>query len=168
MKPQAGMMPQTSEDSAGAVSPQMSNTSQDPLQSWVGKKAPELKMVDLDGKIHRISRLEDKKVILDFWATWCPPCKKAIPDLIKLADSDSSHLVILGLSNEPADKLAAFAKEAKMNYPVITYNDNLPAPYGQVTAIPTVFLIDSEGVIQDILIGYHEPEELQSRLKNMK
>ena len=126
-------------------------------------------MVDLDGKIHRVSRLKGKKVILDFWATWCPPCKKAIPDLIKLADSNGSDLVILGLSNEPADKLAPFVKETKMNYPVITYNDkDVPAPYSKVTAIPTLFLIDSEGIIQDVITGYHEPEDLQSRLKEIK
>ena len=142
--------------------------STNPLQSWVGKPAPEMKMVDLEGKIHRISRLKGKKVILDFWATWCPPCRKAIPDLIKLAGSNSSDLVILGLSDETADKLTQFSKEAKMNYPVIPYNDKLPAPYGQVTGLPTLFLIDSEGIIRDVLVGYHEPEDFQSRLKEIK
>ncbi|MCD6175973.1 MAG: TlpA family protein disulfide reductase [Planctomycetes bacterium] len=142
---------------------------QNPLQSWVGRPAPELKMVDLDGKIHRVSRLKGKKVILDFWATWCPPCKKAIPDLIKLADSNGSDLVILGLSNESTDKLTPFAKGVKINYPIIAYHDrDVPAPYNKVTVIPTLFLIDSEGIIQDVLIGYHEPEELQSRLKEIK
>ena len=126
-------------------------------------------MVDLEGKTHRISQLKGKKVILDFWATWCPPCKKAIPDLIKLADSNGSDLVILGLSNEPVDKLAPFVKEVKINYPIIAYHDkDVSAPYSKVTAIPTLFLIDSEGIIQDVLTGYHEPEELQSRLKKIK
>jgi thiol-disulfide isomerase/thioredoxin len=127
-----------------------------------------MKMVDLDGKIHRVSRQKGKKVILDFWASWCPPCKKAIPDLIKLAGSGGSDLVILGLSDEPTEKLAPFVKEAKMNYPVIAYKEKLPPPYGQVTGLPTLFLIDSEGVIQDVLVGYHEPEVLQSRLNEIK
>ena len=144
-------------------------TPQNPMQSWVGKPAPEIKMVDLDGKIYQVSKLKGKKVILDFWATWCPPCKKAIPDLIKLADSNGSDLVILGLSNEPVDILVSFVKKAKINYSVITYNDkDVPAPYNKVTAIPTLFLIDSEGIIQDVITGYHEPEELQSRLKKLK
>lgn len=156
----------------GSDSPQTPTPVQEvpknPLQSWIGKSAPELKMVDMDGKIHRVSGLKGKKVILDFWASWCPPCKKAIPDLIKLAGSGNSDLAILGLSDEPTDKLASFVKEAKMNYPVIAYNEKLPAPYGQVTGLPTLFLIDSEGVIQDVLVGYHEPEVLQSRLKEIK
>ncbi|OQY05268.1 MAG: hypothetical protein B6I25_05830 [Planctomycetales bacterium 4572_13] len=140
-----------------------------PFQSWVGKPAPELKMVDLDGKTHRVSRLKGKKVILDFWATWCPPCKKAIPDLIELAGNGNSNLVILGLSNEATDILTPFAKEAKINYPIIAYNDkDVPAPYNKVTAIPTLFLIDSEGIIQDVLTGYHKAEELRSRLKEIK
>lgn len=125
-------------------------------------------MVDLEGKIHRISRLRGKKVILDFWATWCPPCKKAIPDLIKLAGSGGSDLVILGLSDEPTDTLAPFVKEAKMNYPVVAYKEKLPAPYGQITGLPTLILIDSQGVIRDVLVGYHEPEVLQARLKEIK
>ncbi|MEN8127531.1 MAG: TlpA disulfide reductase family protein [Planctomycetota bacterium] len=139
-----------------------------PLQDWVGKPAPEMKMVDLDGKTHRVSRLKGKKVILDFWATWCPPCKKAIPDLIQLrTDSKESELVIIGLSDEPADTLSPFVKDKKINYPIVASTKDLPAPYGQVTGIPTLFLIDSEGIIQDVLTGYHEPEDVQARLNKI-
>ena len=166
--PPAGMTPQMENTASPQTPTPVQEVSSNPLQSWVGKPAPELKMVDLDGKIHRISRQKGKKVILDFWASWCPPCKKAIPDLIKLAGSGGSDLVILGLSDEPTDKLAPFVKEAKMNYPVIAYKEKLPAPYGQVTGLPTLFLIDSEGIIRDVLVGYHEPEVLQSRLKEIK
>jgi cytochrome c biogenesis protein CcmG/thiol:disulfide interchange protein DsbE len=166
--PPAGMTPQMENTASPQTPTPVQEVSSNPLQSWVGKPAPELKMVDLDGKIHRISRQKGKKVILDFWASWCPPCKKAIPDLIKLAGSGGSDLVILGLSDEPTEKLAPFVKEAKMNYPVIAYKEKLPAPYGQVTGLPTLFLIDSEGVIQDVWVGYHEPEVLQSRLKEIK
>ncbi|MDH4202534.1 MAG: TlpA family protein disulfide reductase [Phycisphaerae bacterium] len=139
-----------------------------PLLEWVGKPAPELKMVDLDGKIHRVSRLKGKKTILDFWATWCPPCKKAVPDLIKLrTDSKESELVIIGLSDEPTDTLSPFVKEYKINYPIVADAKDLPAPYSQVTVIPTVFLIDSKGIIQDVLVGYHDPEDLQTRLNKL-
>ncbi|MHC5157998.1 MAG: TlpA family protein disulfide reductase [Planctomycetota bacterium] len=140
-----------------------------PLLEWVGKPAPELKMVDLDGKIHRVSRLKGKKTILDFWATWCPPCKKAIPDLIKLrTNSKETELSILGISDEPADTLSPFVKEYKINYPIIADAKDLPAPYGQVTGIPTLFLIDSSGVIRDVIVGYHELEEIQRKLKELK
>jgi peroxiredoxin len=141
-----------------------------PLLEWVGKPAPELKMVDLDGKIHRVSRLKGKKTILDFWATWCPPCKKAVPDLIKLrTDSKESELVIIGLSNEPTDTVKPFVTQAKINYPVVCYNTaDIATPYSQVQYLPTVFLIDSEGVIRDVMTGYHELEEIQARLNKLK
>jgi thiol-disulfide isomerase/thioredoxin len=153
----ATMQPQMQEAPTDSpITPQPQKAPKSPLSDWIGKPAPELKMVDLGGKAHRISRLKGKKVALDFWATWCPPCKKAIPDLIKLAGSNSSDLVILGLSDEPADTLTAFVKEA------------VPAPYSKVTAIPTLFLIDSEGIIRDVLVGHYPLEELQKRLNAMK
>jgi peroxiredoxin len=142
----------------------------DPLLDWIGKPAPELKMTDLEGNIHRVSRLKGKKVMLDFWATWCPPCKKAIPDLVKLrANTAASDLVIIGLSDEPVDTIKPFVTNAKTNYPIVSYNTtDVAAPYSQVQFLPTLFLIDSEGVIRDVLTGYHEPEEVQSRLNKLK
>ncbi|RKY13510.1 MAG: hypothetical protein DRP52_02555 [Planctomycetota bacterium] len=166
---QPDMTPQMQNSGSSQSPTPIREVPRNPLLSWVGKPAPDMKMTDLYGKTHRISRLKGKKVILDFWATWCPPCKKAIPDLIELAGNGNSNLVILGLSNEATDILTPFAKEAKINYPIIAYNDkNVSAPYNKVTAIPTLFLIDSEGIIQDVLTGYHEPEELRSRLKEIK
>ncbi|MFZ9023565.1 MAG: TlpA family protein disulfide reductase [Anaerohalosphaeraceae bacterium] len=166
--PPAGMTPQMDNSASPQAPTSAKEVTSSSLQSWIGKPAPELKMVDLEGNVHRVSRLKGKKVILDFWASWCPPCKKSIPDLIKLASSGNSDLVILGLSDEPAEKLTPFVKEKKMNYPVIAYEEKLSAPYGQVTAIPTLFLIDSEGVIRDVLTGYHEPEVLETKLKEIK
>jgi thiol-disulfide isomerase/thioredoxin len=166
--PPPGMSPQMDNSDSPQTPTSAKEVSPGSLQSWIGKPAPELKMVDLNGKVHHISELKGKKVILDFWASWCPPCKKSIPDLIKLASSGNSDLVILGLSDEPIEKLAPFVKEAKMNYPVISYQEKLSAPYGQVTAIPTLFLIDSKGVIRDVLTGYHEPEVLETKLKEIK
>ena len=147
-----------------------SETQKDPLLEWIGKPAPELKMTDLEGNIHRLSRMKGKKVILDFWATWCPPCKKAIPDLIKLrSGAEPSDLMILGLSDEPLDKLNPFIKEQQMNYPVIAYEDSsLPEPYKGINALPTAILIDSNGILRDVLVGYHPLEELQKRLNALE
>ena len=142
---------------------------QNELVSWIGKPAPDLKMVDLQGTTNRVSRLKGKKVLLDFWATWCPPCKESIPVLTQLrTDAKPSELAIFGLSDEPVDRLNKFAKENKMNYPLIAYNNgDLPTPYNQINAIPTLILIDSKGIIRDILVGFHPMEELQSRLNKL-
>lgn len=159
---QQGMTGQGTEPSFGdSTDPAEAQDPAEVLLSWIGKKAPELKMIDLQGNIHRVSRLKGKKVVLDFWATWCPPCKKAIPHLIELRKQyDENKVVILGLSNEPIDRLNQFIKEQQINYPIISYNDEPAAPYGQVTVLPTVFLIDADGVIQNVLLGYSEETEV--------
>ena len=83
-------------------------------------------------------------------------------------DAKPSELAIFGLSDEPVDRLNKFAKENKMNYPLIAYNNgDLPTPYNQINAIPTLILIDSKGIIRDILVGFHPMEELQSRLNKL-
>lgn len=134
------------------------------LKTWVGKKAPELRMMDLSGQTHRISRLKGKKVVLDFWATWCPPCKESIPHLIALRGKTSPETAaIIGLTNEEQEKVAAYVKDAGINYPIAIYGEDLPAPYGQVTGLPTMFLIDAEGTITDVIEGY-DPQIVSQKL----
>jgi thiol-disulfide isomerase/thioredoxin len=139
------------------------------LKSWIGKKAPEMKIVDLNGQTHRISRLKGKKVLLDFWATWCPPCKEAIPHLVELRKQAApENAAIIGLTNEPQDKVSEFVKGSPINYTVAVYSDELPAPYGSVTALPTLFLIDAEGTSVDVSEGYEPdvtPGQIEAFLK---
>lgn len=136
-----------------------------PLKSWVGKKAPELRMVDLNGQTHRVSRLKGKKVVLDFWATWCAPCKESIPHLIDLrAKTAAEQAVIIGLTNEPQEKVSEYVKTAKINYPIAIYTEEVPAPYGEVTGLPTLFLIDAEGTITDVIEGY-DPETTPAKVE---
>lgn len=148
-----------------APAPDAPSTQASPeLKSWIGKKAPELKVIDLDGQIHRISRLKGKKVVLDFWATWCPPCKEAIPHLVELRKQvPAEKAAIIGLTNEPQDKVSEFVNNSSINYTVAVYSDELPAPYGQVTALPTVFLIDAEGAILDVIEGF-DPESTPQQI----
>ncbi|MHC5083944.1 MAG: TlpA family protein disulfide reductase, partial [Planctomycetota bacterium] len=163
-QPQAESAPTQSNDS-----PTTGTAPEPDLQKWIGKDAPELKMVDLQGKIHRVSRLKGKKVVLDFWATWCPPCKESIPHLIELRkNNQESDLVIIGLSDEPIDRLNKFIKEYKINYPIVSYSDEPAAPYGDITGLPTMFLIDSKGVIQDVLVGLYPAEEVNAKIKQLK
>ncbi len=142
---------------------------QDPLQSWIGKPAPALQMVDMQGKKYTLAELKGKKVVLDFWATWCPPCKKMIPELNTLRDQlKADDVVILGLSDEPIDRLNKFTKDNKMNYPIISYGQEMPIPFSAVTGLPTTFLIDAQGVIRNVLVGYHTTDELKAALGEMK
>lgn len=141
----------------------------DPLQEWVGKPAPDLKMTDLQGNALTLSGLKGKKVMVDLWATWCPPCKEMIPSLIDLRNGTKpEQLAILAISNEPVDRLNKFAKDYKLNYTVIPSGSVMPSPYGSAAVLPTTFLIDSSGTIRHVLVGSHEPADLKAAIDSMQ
>ena len=100
-------------------------------------------------------------MVLDFWATWCPPCRKEIPHFIELVnDPGAGDLVVIGISRESEETLAAFAQEQGINYPVASAED-LPAPFGEVRSIPTTFFVDRNGVIQTVFEGYRDFQTLK-------
>ena len=135
----------------------MAGVGSDPaFAKWVGQPAPDFSVTTLDGQTIQLSELKGKRVVLDFWATWCPPCVKEIPHFIKLRNEASTdELVLVGISTEDVDTLKAFVKKQGVNYPIAS-KDKLPSPYKDVEGIPTTFFIDRQGVIQNVFVGYHE------------
>ncbi len=134
------------------------------FEDYYGKAAPEMTLKTIDGDEIKLSDLKGKRVMLDFWATWCGPCKREIPHLVKLRETTSEdELVIIGISNEPADKIRSFGQRMKINYPLVSmnYDAKLPEPFSEITSIPTAFFIDANGVIENALTGYHSLEELK-------
>src|SRR6185369_2903876 len=96
-------------------------------------------MKDVDGRTISTASLKGKVVIVNFWATWCPPCRAEIPDLIKLQDKYKDKLVVLGISEDeiPADEVKAFVVAQKMNYPVVMTRPELAKIFRGVSALPT-------------------------------
>lgn len=130
------------------------------FEQWIGKPSPDFTVTDLQGNRITLSTLKDKRVILDFWATWCPPCKAEIPHFIELRKNISANdLFILGISQEEKGVLNKFVWDYKINYP-IAIEDKLPPPYSQISAIPTTFFIDRKGIIQNVTVGYRDYELL--------
>jgi peroxiredoxin len=87
------------------------------------------------------------------WATWCGPCRTEIPELTKMRRAyDAKDLAIIGISDESAATVRKFVADNGVNYPMVSAS-NLPAPFGDVNALPTKFMIDSDGVIRRILVG---------------
>ena len=139
------------------------NWADESFVEYIGQTAPDVNLIDLDGNKITLSELKGKRVVLDFWATWCPPCKKEIPHFIKLRQTiDSEELVIIGISNEPVEVIKTFAEKHHINYPLVSVpNDDIPEPYSNIMSIPTTFFIDREGAIENVLSGYHSFEVLK-------
>lgn len=132
---------------------------------WHGKPAPELELTTLDGSPLRLSELKGRRVIVDFWATWCGPCVMEIPHFIQLQQEHSTNdLVIVGISAEDRAVLKPFASARSMNYPVASsMGQELPAPFDRIRAIPTTFFLDREGNIEEVVVGYHDYDSLKAK-----
>jgi len=118
--------------------------------------APEFTLYTLEGTEVKLSDYLGKIVILDFWATWCAPCIKSIPDLISIQDEYEDELIVIGISlDQPAtqNNLQLFINNFGINYPVVLGTYEVLEAYGNIQAIPTSFIIDTEGNIINKHIG---------------
>ena len=132
---------------------------------------PNVILEDLDGKKVSLSEFKGKVILVNFWATWCPPCRAEIPSFIELYDAHKDEgFVIVGFAvdREGKAKVAPFAAEQKINYPV------LPDPEGVAVdafrpgaGIPTTFLVGRDGQIRDKLVGLRPHEYFEARIKKL-
>jgi peroxiredoxin len=128
------------------------------------KKAPDFSIPDLAGKTITLSDFKGQVVILDFWDTWCPPCKKGIPDFIALYEENKDKgLVIIGLAfgREGEDKVKQFAKDKGITYPLVIATDQAAEDFGPIDGIPTTIVIDKKGNIVERFTGFTEKAEFE-------
>lgn len=141
-----------------------------PAQSLERQKAPNFSLKTADGKIIELAKLKGKAVVVNFWATWCGPCRAEIPDFIKVyEDSKSKKLEIIGiaLDDEGWDVVQPFAAKMKINYPVVLGNPEVAQMYGGIEAIPTTFFIDKKGYIIDRQVGMLTKQAFEQKLKSI-
>jgi thiol-disulfide isomerase/thioredoxin len=131
-------------------------------------KAPDFTLKDINDNDIRLSDFRGKVVILDFWATWCPPCRKGIPDLVELQEKYSDDLMIIGISLDQANtikEVVPFSRSYGINYPVVYGNASVVNQYGGIEAIPTSFIIDREGNIVNKYVGLIPKQEYEKYLR---
>ncbi|MFO7890196.1 MAG: TlpA disulfide reductase family protein [bacterium] len=133
-------------------------------------KAPNFTITTIEGETITLSDYKDKVVIIDFWDTWCPPCRRGIPDFIELyKEYKDSGFVMIGLAfgREGEEKVKEFANEYEINYPVAIANRSLINSFGEIRSIPTAFLIDQEGNIVNKYIGLRPKEIFENDIKEL-
>jgi thiol-disulfide isomerase/thioredoxin len=130
--------------------------------------APDFSLESLDGKTLRLSDFRGKAVLLNFWATWCAPCKIEMPWFIDLQKQYASQgLQIVGVAMDDASKedIAKFAKDMGVNYPILIGKESVGQEYGGVDGLPESFLIARDGHIVDRIIGLRGKAEIENSIK---
>jgi len=129
--------------------------------------APDFAVQALDGKPLKLSDTTGKVVLLNFWATWCGPCRTEIPDLIVLQKKykDSLQIISLLVDVDDVEDAKKFVQSAGINYPVALATTDIRLKYGGVSALPTLFVLDAQGRIVQKHVGLYDPRlyELETR-----
>lgn len=136
----------------------------------VGNRAPDFALKSLDGRTIRLSELRGKPVMVNFWASWCPPCKNEMPVFEKAYQRYRSQgMEFLGVDvEEDAETVRKFVQENGYSWLFLLDSDGKVSRSYQVSGIPTTFFIDREGIIRDLQIGELSAPALESRLAKIK
>jgi thiol-disulfide isomerase/thioredoxin len=110
-------------------------------------EVPSFAVTDFDGRLHQSADWRGKVVLVNFWATWCPPCIVEIPDLIALQDKYRDRVVVIGVSEDqaPLPLVKKFAEDRRVNYPLAMSTPELRKLFTGIVALPTTFVLDQEG-----------------------
>ena len=132
-----------------------------------GHSAPDFDLKDLQGNEIKLSSLRGKAVVLNFWATWCAPCKQEVPwfvEMQKRYGSQGLQIVGISIDDDPKD-VVKFAAENAINYPILFGQEKVANEYGGIEYLPTTFYIDRNGVVLDRVYGQPEREEIEQKIK---
>jgi thiol-disulfide isomerase/thioredoxin len=132
------------------------------------KMAPNFSLKSADGATYSLSKYKGKVVVVNFWATWCGPCRKEIPDFIKAYKNYKNEgLAIIGiaLDEDGWTKVTPYVTENKINYPIVLGDEEVVRNYGGINAIPTTFIIDKKGNIVDQYTGMMSLKQLEAKVK---
>lgn len=131
----------------------------------VGSTAPDFVLKTLAGESVKLSDLKGKKVMLNFWATWCPPCKAEMPEMQTFYEETKNDVSILAVNLDPNNDVEGFAKKGGFTFPIVLdENDEVKTTYG-IISIPTTFFLDEKGKITHIFIGKMTYDDMKKYTK---
>lgn len=138
-----------------------------------GQIAPDFALKDAEGNTVRLSDYQGKKVLLNFWATWCPPCRAEMPHMQKFyADYQAKDVVILGVNlthtEKNAENVKAFAQKLQITFPIVLDQEGHVTETFQVSVYPTTFLLDSNGVIREKFQGAIHYDVMKEAVSNIE
>ncbi len=133
-------------------------------------KMPEFSVVDMNGKTHNNSTVKGKYLVVNFWATWCPPCLKEIPAFVEFYEKNSNNVEILGMNYEgvDVDKITDFTDTFMVNYPIVLAdNSNKPKfeKFGEILGMPTTYVYAPDGLLVDYFMGEVDMATLKKATK---
>jgi peroxiredoxin len=125
---------------------------------WEGKPAPEISLNTLDDKAFKLSEQKGKVVVVDIWATWCPPCRKSLPHLNKMSEdkalTDRGLVVIASNSGEDADTIKKFVAENKYTFQILVDQQSSLSKTLGVRGIPTTLVVGRDGIVKNVFVGF--------------
>jgi len=131
-------------------------------------KAPQFKLRDINGRTVRLRDYQGKVVLINFWATWCPPCRAEMPDLVRLQREHANRgLQIIGITYPPEKKarVRRFAKSLKVNYPIVLGTREIKARFSSEETLPLTVVINRDGKVNDIISGILLREEFEEKIR---
>lgn len=131
-------------------------------------QAPDFTLPDLNGKQHKLSDYRGKWVLVNYWATWCPPCREELPELEVFYSTDKEKVVVLGVNLEDIDRgaLKLFVEEQFLSYPILRAKANESQLVGVVTGLPTSYLITPDGEVVARQVGPVTAENIRQFIDN--
>lgn len=135
-----------------------------------GAAAQEFAFKDMQGQVQRLSDYRGKWVLVNFWATWCPPCLEEVPDLVALHESHrKTDLVVIGVALDSSrESVVEFVAKKQVSYPIVLGDYDLAAQVGEVNALPTSYLFDPSGKLVSYQEGMVTRESVESYIKSKK
>ena len=133
------------------------------LLTTINVAASEFVFKDMQGGVQRLSDYKGKWVLVNFWATWCPPCLEEIPDLVEMHNArKASDFVVIGIAmSSSMDSVNAFAKQMEISYPIVFGDEKAAAQIGKVVALPTSYLYDPTGKLVSYQAGMVTRDDIE-------